>query len=624
MSSDTTTTRDRVRPPLESGGGEKTYDLALLKRLVPWARKHWVLFAITFLLVPVSALAGLVQPLLIRDAIDSALVDRSATMLGRVTLFFGIAVVVDFVARFAQQYALQLGGQRTIADLRAATYEKVQRLPLAYLDKTPVGRVVTRVTNDSDAMGELFASGAVLAIADVVTLVGIVCFMLYLDVRLTLVVCCALPPLALAVNAIRKRMREAFREIRATIAQLNAYVAEQVQGIAIVQAFGRERDCLGEYREINAHHRDANYRSIRYDALLFSIVESISAITVALVLWYASVRSGVLDATSSAAYVGTVVAFYEYIQRFFVPIRELSQKYTILQSSLAAAERVFALLDMDERDAPEGLDVGEVPKVPEGVALAFRDVEFAYRAGHPVVRDLELDVHRGETIAIVGATGAGKTTLTALLLRLYDVTRGHVLVDGEDVRALHPDTLRSRFAVVPQDVFLFSGTILENVSAFAESPDVARVEDALRRVGAWPMVERRGGLDVKIDERGANFSAGERQLLAFARALYLDRPYLILDEATANVDSETEARLQHAVAALLRGRTSLVIAHRLSTIRNADRIVVMHRGRIAEIGTHDELIAKGGLYARLHHLQFLDETEGTVSGEGAAVAASAS
>ncbi|MDQ3032721.1 MAG: ABC transporter ATP-binding protein/permease [Myxococcota bacterium] len=601
---------DRVRPPLESGiAGERTYDLKLLGRLLPWARPHKLLFGITLTLVPITALAGLVQPLLIRSAIDAAIVERSAEMLGRVTAFFALAVLVDFVARFAQVYTLQLAGQRTIADLRSSTYAKVQRLPLAYLDKTPVGRVVTRVTNDSDAMGELFASGAILAIADILMLVGIIGFMLYLDVRLTLVVCAALPPLAFAVNAIRKRMRDAFRTIRASIAQLNAYVAEQVQGIAIVQAFGREPDCLAEYREINAQHRDANYRSIRYDALLFSIVESISAITVALVLWYASVRSGLLDAASSAAYVGTVVAFYEYIQRFFVPIRDLSQKYTILQSSLAAAERVFSVLDMDEEDAPAGLPIPAHDPVPSDVALAFRGVDFGYREGHPVLEGIDLDVRAGETIAIVGATGAGKTTVTALLLRLYDVTSGNVLVEGQDVRALPPNDLRRRFAVVPQDVFLFSGTVLENVSAFADAPDRERAEDALRRVGAWDLVERRGGIEVAVDERGSNFSAGERQLVAFARALYLDRPYLILDEATANVDSETEARLQQAVGTLLEGRTSLVIAHRLSTIRNADRIVVMHRGRIAEIGPHDVLMKQGGLYARLHHLQFMAEED---------------
>ncbi len=601
----------RVRPPLESGvADERHYDLKLLSRLLPWARPHAFLFIISFLLVPISALSGLVQPLLIRQAINAAILVRSAEVLRGVTLYFGLAVFIDFIARVVQVYTLQLAGQRTIADLRSSTYAKVQRLPLAYLDKTPVGRVVTRVTNDSDAMGELFASGAILAFADIAMLVGIIAFMLYLDVRLTLVVCCALPPLALAVNAIRKRMRDAFRQIRASIAQLNAYVAEQVQGISIVQAFGREADCLAEYREINAAHRDANYGAIRYDALLYSIVESISAITVALVLWYASVRTGLLDEASSAAYVGTVVAFYEYIQRFFVPIRDLSQKYTILQSSLAAAERVFSVLDMEETDAPSGLTISPPPLVESDVVLAFRDVEFAYRDGFPVLRDIHLDVRAGERIAIVGATGAGKTTMTALLLRLYDVTRGHVLVEGRDVRTLVANDLRRQFAVVPQDVFLFSGTVLENVSAFADVPNTKRAEDALRRVGAWDLVTRRGGLEVRIDERGSNFSAGERQLLAFARALYLDRPYLILDEATANVDSETEAQLQQAVSTLLEGRTSLVIAHRLSTIRNADRIVVMHRGNIAEVGSHQELMRLGGLYARLHQLQFMSEADG--------------
>ena len=411
---------ERVRPPLEGpvaqeGGAAEArrYDLSLLSRLVPYARRHVVLFGVALVLVPITALAGLFQPLLIRDAINAAIIDQSAAELGRITGLFALVVLVDFVARFAQMYTLQLGGQRTIAELRQATYVKVQRLPLSYLDKTPVGRVVTRVTNDSDAMGELFASGAVLAIADVLTLVGIIGFMLWMDVRLSLVVFCALPPLALVVVVIRRKMRDAFRLIRASIAQLNAYVAEQVQGIAIVQAFGREADCLEEYREINATHRDANYRSIRYDALLYSVVESISAITVALVLWYASVRSGMLDPATSVAYVGTVVAFYEYIQRFFVPIRDLSQKYTILQSSLAAAERVFALMDMNEEDAPEGVPAPAFQPPPDDIALALRGVDFAYRAGHPILHGVDLDVRRGETVAIVGATGAGKTTLPA-------------------------------------------------------------------------------------------------------------------------------------------------------------------------------------------------------------------
>ncbi len=595
-----------VRPPSGDVIDEKTYDLVLLRRLLPYAQPWANLFLLTLVLVPVVTGASLAQPLLIRQTIQASLVEHSSVALGRVVAMFAVAIFVEFMARFAQQYTLQLAGQRTVAAIRTATYERVQRLPLSYLDRTPVGRVVTRVTNDSDALGELFASGAVLAISDLVMLVGCLAMMFYLDVGMTLVALLAIPPLAFAVDRIRRQARNAFRAIRATIAQLNAYMSEQVQGIAIVQAFGREDACLAEYEEINAQHRDANIRSIRYDALLFSIVESIAAVTVALVLWYAAVHVAGLGETESAAYVGTVVAFYDYVQRFFVPIRELSTKYTVLQSSLAAAERIFALLDMRDDDAPAGIDVPKYVVSDPEIAIELRDVEFAYRTGHPVLHDVSLRVKRGERIAIVGPTGSGKTTITALALRLYDVAKGNVIVDGRDVRELDRRELRSRFACVPQDVFLYSDTVLANVAALDPHPDVARAKDAIAKVGLEEMLGHRGGLEARIDERGANLSAGERQLIAFARAIYLDRPFLILDEATAHVDSETEAKLGKAAEAMLAGRTAVVIAHRLSTIRTVDRIVVVHRGRIVEQGKHEELLALGGLYARLYQLQLTE------------------
>lgn len=591
-----------VRPPSADTVDEKTYDLALLARLWPFARTHASLLLVTLALVPIVAAASLAQPMLIRETIQVSLVERSSSALGRVVLWFALAITAEFLARFGQTYTLQLAGQRIVAAIRTASYERVQSLPLSYLDRTPVGRVVTRVTNDSDALGELFASGAVLAISDVVMLVGCLGMMLYLDVGMTLVALVAIPPLAFAVDRIRRRAREAFRAIRTTIAQLNAYMSEQVQGIAIVQAFGREDACLAEYEEINAAHRDANYRSIRYDALLYSIVESIAAVTVAIVLWYAAVHAAGLDATQAALFVGTVVAFYDYVQRFFVPIRELSQKYTILQSSLAAAERIFALLDMPDRDAPEGLEVPSYVAT-EGAAIELRDVEFAYRTGHPVLHGVSLRIRRGERVAIVGPTGSGKTTLTALALRLYDVSKGNVLVDGRDVRAVPKGELRRKFACVPQDVFLYNDTVLANVAALEPSPDLERAREALRKVGLEARLADRGGLEARIDERGGNLSAGERQLVAFARAIYLDRPFLVLDEATAHVDSETEHQLAEAAEAMLAGRTAIVIAHRLSTIRTVDRIVVVHRGRIVEEGKHEELLALGGLYARLYELQ---------------------
>ncbi|MGF1467256.1 MAG: ABC transporter ATP-binding protein [Sandaracinaceae bacterium] len=609
----------QVAPPEEYLAYDLGADLTLLRRLLPYVRRHAGLFSAALGLIPLSAGASLVQPLLLKGAIDAAIVDESRSALMTVVWLFLLAISVEFVARFAQVYAMQLGGQRILAELREETFDRVQRLHIAFFDRTPVGKVVTRVTNDIDSLGELFASGAVMAVADILMLLGIVAFMLALDWRLSLVAFAALPPLAIVVNVVRRYAREAFRNIRTRIAQLNAYLAEQVQGIAVVQAFGHEAECQLEYAQINAGYRDANHRAIRYDAFLYSVVESVSAATVAILLYFGAVRVGMLpEGTQSAAYVGTVVAFYEYIQRFFVPIRDLAQKYTIIQSALAAAERIFGIHDLEELDAPRLEDPPTAPTEDDDVVLALRGVTFAYRPGTPVLKDVTLEARRGETIALVGATGAGKTTVTSLLLRLYDVQEGHVVVGGHDVRELDRRALRERFAVVNQDVFLFAGTVLENITGGEATPDEARVVDALDRVGALELVERRGGLGARVEERGSNYSAGERQLLAFARALYLDRDILILDEATARIDSETEARLQRAILEVLRGRTALVIAHRLSTIRHADRILVFHKGRVVEEGDHRSLIEDGGIYARLVRLQFAGEEDAPGAAEASA------
>jgi ATP-binding cassette subfamily B multidrug efflux pump len=597
-------------PPVRPAEEHTLADLGLLRSLMPYLKPHMPLLATALLLVPVTSLATLVQPYLVKRVVDAVLAHPDPNEWTRMVGFFGLATIVHFCAGFVQTYTMQLAGQRSMADLRRHAFRKAQRMAVSYYDKTPVGRVLTRVTNDVDSLAELFASGAVMAVADLVTLTGILCFMLALDFRLTLITFVVLPPLGVAVEMIRRRARKAFRDIRARVSELNTYLSEQVQGVQIVQAYGREKASQAEYDRINEDYRGANYRAIYLDALLFSVVDTVSIVCVAVVLWYASVHAGILHGSAGeAAYIGTVVAFYQYIQQFFVPIRDLSTKYTIIQSAMAAAERVFAFLSDPEVEPEDGARVPATvrpSRTPEqDVAIEFSHVHFGYRPDESVLHDVSFRVRRGEHVALVGATGAGKSTTISLILRLYELTSGTIEVEGEDIYARSRQQLRQLFAVVPQDVFLFAGTVAQNVAFSANAVDEGRVRDVLSRVGALDLVERRPlGIHARVEERGSNFSAGERQLLAFARALYRDAPFLILDEATANIDSETEARLQAAVVELMRGRTAIVIAHRLSTIREADRIVVFHRGRVAEQGTHAELLALGEVYAHLHQIQF--------------------
>jgi ATP-binding cassette subfamily B protein len=614
--------RATSRPLSEDEPLGRAYDGRLLRRLLGYLRPHRRLAAGALGLMVVSSAGQLFGPIATAVAFDlflgpaagvesppSGLSRAAAAALARAgiepspaaglagaALLWCLVLVATFAALWRQGYLLQTLGQRVLADLRREVFARLQRLDLAYFDRTPVGRLVTRVTTDVDSLNELFTAGIVSIVGDLLLLVGIAAVLFALDWRLAIATFAILPLLAALTHWFKLRARRSFREVRVEVARLAAFLQEHLAGLSIVQLFGREAAALEEFRGINRAHRDANVRGIFYYAVYFPGVELLTAVGLALILGFGGAR-----ALAGAVSIGALVAFLQYAQRFYQPLADLSEKYNVLQQAMASSERIFELLDTPAAIASPA--DGHAPASVRG-EIEFDRVGFAYRAGEPVLAEISFRVEPGETVAVVGATGAGKSTLANLLLRFYDVTAGEVRLDGVDVRRWRLETLRRSVGLVLQDVFLFAGTIADNLRLGEGGFSEARLHAAARDAEALGFVERLpGGLEAEVRERGAGLSTGEKQLLAFARALAFDPPVLVLDEATASVDTETERRIQTALERLLTGRTSLVIAHRLSTVQRADRILVLHHGRLAEQGTHRELLARDGLYRRLYELQ---------------------
>jgi ATP-binding cassette subfamily B multidrug efflux pump len=577
----------------------KSYDSKLLLRLLKYLRPYVTQVALAFLLIVLMSGLDLVAPYLTKVAIDRYIATRDAAGLANVALLYVLTLLAAFAVRFGQVYVLQMAGQSVMMDLRRQIFGHLQKLHVAYFDHNPVGRLMTRVTTDVDAVNEMFTSGVVTVFGDLFTLLGIMGVMLWMNWRLALVTFAVIPFFFLVTNWFRRGARESFREVRKWVARINAFLQENLSGMSVVQLFRREERNQAAFAAINRQHADANVTSIFYYAVFYPAIDVLAAVAVALILLYGGGR--VLAGTLS---VGALVAFVQYSERFWRPISDLSEKFNILQQAMASSERIFTLLDTEPKVA--------APVAPVRLAsvhgrVAFENVSFAYNEGEWVLKDVDFAVEPGRRVALVGATGAGKTSVISLLARFYDVQQGRVSLDGVDVRQLEPAQLRSALALVLQDVHLFSGTIASNIRLGSAIPD-ARVQAAARAVHAHTFIEALPkGYDSEVRERGSSLSVGQKQLLSFARALAHDPRVLILDEATSSVDTATESLIQDALRVLLRGRTAIVIAHRLSTIQNVDEILLMHRGRVRERGTHQQLLAQRGLYWKLYQLQYKDQ-----------------
>ena len=600
----------------------RVYDRRLARRLLGYVRPYRGLVALALLFLAADGLLQVVGPLLTRRVIDVALPARDGGMVRTAALLYALSLVAQFACTYAETLLTSLLGQRVMYDLRLELFAQLQRLSIAYFDRNPVGRLITRVTSDVEALNELFTAGVVAGLGDLFALAAISVMMWIVDWRLALATFAVIPFVWLTSRLFQRQVRDTYRSIRARLARINAFLQERLTGVRVVQLFGRERGEIARFHTLNRDHLVAHLKSITVYALYFPAIEVLTAVALASLI-VASARS-VADATLT---VGTVAAFLQLVRRFFQPLQDLSDKYNTLQQAMASSERIFTLLD--ERAtvpdvAPDALGAAALaagdrpvvrPPARDGVTIAFEDVWFAYDLAHLsaggaapvepewVLRGVSFVARPGETLALVGHTGAGKTTILNLLLRFYDPSRGRITLDGVDVRAMPLAELRARIGYVQQDIFLFAGDVATNIRLSAPLDDAA-VARVAARVGADRVVSRLpGGYAHVLGERGASISVGERQLLAFARALAADPALLLLDEATSAVDSELEAEIQRALRVLMAGRTTIAVAHRLSTIMDADEILVLHHGRVVERGRHAALLDHGGLYERLYRLQ---------------------
>ena len=598
----------------------KAYDARLMRRLLGYLRPHkWYVIGALLALIG-DAVVQLAPPYLVKVAIDEYIARGNLAGLNAIAAVYLAVIVAAFSLEYTQTYMMQMIGQRIMYDMRMQIYTQLHRLDLSFYDRNPVGRLMTRVTTDVDVINDLFTSGVVAAFGDLFMLVGIMITLLWMDWRLALITFSVLPLIFVLAQWFRSNVRESYRKVRLRIARINAFLNEHINGMATVQLFRRERVNFERFDAINADHRDANIEQIFYYAVFLPAVEFVAAIATALILWF-----GGGFVMRDALTLGSLVAFVLYAGRFFRPISDMSEKFNTLQAAMASSERIFQLLDTEvavknplestvaRQPSPVDSRTPNAPRpMPKG-HIVFDDVSFAYNAltaATPdqidyVLRDVSFEVEPGERVGIVGATGAGKSTLISLLLRFYDVTSGRILIDGIDIRAADLGELRALFGLVLQDVHLFSGTIGGNIRLGNAGIDDARVRDAARAVHAHRFIETLpGGYDAPVAERGATLSVGQKQLLSFARALAFDPAVLILDEATSSVDTETELLIRDALRVLMSGRTTLAIAHRLSTIQDMDKILVFHKGRLRESGSHQRLLAMRGIYYKLFQLQY--------------------